>query len=255
LPLYLQGKATKYLFVKMFLKPLYITCFFILGFSVKNYAQDTLPRISVKNISNKVIISWRTTYGARITTINIQRSADSLKNFTTIGSVLEPNNRENGYVDGKAPKADMFYRVFVSFLGGSYVFSKSYRPVIDTSKSVPDIIITQLLPPQYEPEEPTGFIASKFIFTGKDNNIVIDLPDAVTSKYAIKFFDENDKPVFEISKVSEPYLTIEKVNFLHSGWFYFKLFENGVIKEKNQFYIPKEGKFGIPAEEIKKRFR
>jgi hypothetical protein len=251
LPLYLQGKATKYLFVKMFLKPLYITFFFILCCTVKNYAQDTLPRISVKNISNKVIISWRTTYGARITTINIQRSSDSIKNFTTIGSVLEPNNRENGFVDSKAPSPNMFYRVFVAFQGGSYVFTKSYRPVIDTSKSVTDIIIQ----PQYQPEEPTGFIASKFIFTGKDNNIIIDLPDAVTSKYSIKFFDENDKPVFEISKVSEPYLTIEKVNFLHSGWFYFKLYENGVIKEKNQFYIPKEGRFGIPAEEIKRRFK
>lgn len=239
----------------MFLKPLYISCVLILCCSVKNYAQDTLPRISVKNINNKIIISWRTTYGAKIETINIQRSFDSIKNFTTIGSVLEPNNRENGFVDSKASSPNMFYRVFVAFKGGSYVFTKSYRPVIDTSNSVPDIIITQPPPPQYQPEEPTGFIASKFIFTGKDNNIIIDLPDAVTSKYAIKFFDENDNPVFEISKVSEPYLTIEKVNFLHAGWFYFKLYENGVIKEKNQFYIPKEGKFGIPAEEIKKRFR
>ena len=87
----------------MFLKPLYISCFFILGFSLQNYAQDTLPRITVKSISNKTIISWRTTYGAKITTINIQRSYDSIKNFTTIASMLEPNNRENGFVDSKAP--------------------------------------------------------------------------------------------------------------------------------------------------------
>jgi hypothetical protein len=231
-------------------KPLYIFCFFILGFSIKNYAQDTLPRISVKAISNKVIISWHTTYGARITNINIQRSSDSLKDFTTIGSVLEPNNRENGFVDSKAPAPGMFYRVFVAFAGGSYIFSKSYRPVIDTTSSISPIIQTQPVT-----EEQPGYIASKYIFTGKDNNIIIDLPDAATSKYAINFFDENDKPVFEISKVTEPYLIIEKVNFLHSGWFYFKLYENGVIKEKHQFYIPKEGKYGIPPEEIKRRFK
>ena len=234
----------------MFLKPLYISCFFILGFSLQNYAQDTLPRITVKSISNKTIISWRTTYGAKITTINIQRSYDSIKNFTTIASMLEPNNRENGFVDSKAPKPGMFYRVFVSFYGGSYVFTKSYRPVIDTVSSIPVSIQNQ----QPQTDEP-GFIASRFIFTGKDNNVIIDLPGANTSKYSIKFFDENDKTVFEISKVTEPYLIIEKVNFLHSGWFYFKLYENGVIKEKNQFYIPKEGKFGIPPEEIKRRFR
>ncbi|MES2851128.1 MAG: hypothetical protein V4685_18905 [Bacteroidota bacterium] len=232
------------------MKPLYITGFFILAISINNYAQDTLPRISVKNINNKVIISWRATYGATITAINIQRSADSLKNFTSIGSVLEPNNRENGFVDSKAPSTNMFYRVFVAFAGGSYIFSKSYKPVIDTFSSISPGIQTQ---PEYEGTP--GFIASRYIFTGKDNNIIIDLPDAATSKYSIKFFDDNDKPVFEISKVTEPYLIIEKVNFLHAGWFYFKLYENGVIKEKHQFYIPREGKYGIPPEEIKKRFK
>lgn len=239
--------------MKILLKPLFISLI-ILGISSKTFAQDTLPRITVKSFGNKVIVSWRATYGARITAINIQRSADSIKNFTSIGSVLEPNNRENGFVDSKAPAPNMFYRVFVAFAGGSYTFSRSYRPVIDTgstASTVPEI------PPvhQYVPEEPSGFVASKYIYTGKDNNVIIELPDAAASKYSIKFFDDNDKPVFEINKVTEPYLIIEKVNFLRSGWFYFKLYENGIIKERHEFYIPKEGRHGIPPEEIKKRFR
>ena len=241
----------------MLLKPLYIACFFLLAFSAPNYAQDTLPRLTVKNISNKIIISWHSTYGAKISNINIQRSADSLKNFTTIGTVLEPNNRENGFVDNKAPNPNMFYRVFIAFEGGRYVFTKSYKPFIDTTTAATSVIETQITePPKTIPviPPPTGFVASKFIFTGKDNNVIIDLPDAATAKYSIKFFDEKDNPVFEISKVTDPYLTIEKVNFLHSGWFYFKLYDNAVLKEKNQFYIPKEGKFGIPPEEIKKKF-
>lgn len=219
------------------------------------FAQDTLPRITVTAISNKVIISWRATYGARISTINIQRSSDSIKNFTTIGSVLEPNNRENGFVDNKAPSPNLFYRVFVAFTGGSYVFSKSYRPVIDTIPiKVPEAVVVVPPPPHVE-DPPVGYVASKYIYTGKDNNVIIELPDAGISKYSVKFFDDNDKPVFEISEVTEPYLIIEKVNFLHSGWFYFKLYENGIIKERHEFYIPKEGKHGIPPEEIKKRFR
>ena len=239
--------------MKILLKPLFIS-FLILGISSGSFAQDTLPRITVKCFGNKVIVSWRTTYGARITAINIQRSGDSVKNFTSIGSVLEPNNRENGFVDSKAPAQNMFYRVFVAFAGGSYTFSKSYRPVIDTGSTgdeMPDV------PPahQYVPEEPSGFVASKYIYTGKDDNVIIDLPDAGNSKYSIKFFDDNDKAVFEINKVTEPYLIIEKVNFLRSGWFYFKLYENGIIKERHDFYIPKEGKHGIPPDEIKKRFR
>lgn len=245
----------------MFQKTLYTCCLFLLAFSA-SHAQDTLPRLTVRNISNKIIISWRTTYGARISTINIQRSADSIKNFTTIGSVLEPNNRENGFVDSKAPNPNMFYRVFIAFDGGRYAFTRSYKPFIDTTTAAPNTLIE---PPVMEPPKnivvpvtppvPSGFTPSKFIFTGKDNNVVIDLADAATLKYSIKFFDDDDNPVFEISKVNDPYLIIEKVNFLHAGWFYFKLYENGVLKEKNHFYIPKEGRYGIPPEELKRKFK
>lgn len=245
----------------MLSKTLYTTCLSILACCATSHAQDTLPRLTVRNISNKIIISWRTTYGAKISTINIQRSADSIKNFTTIGSVLEPNNRENGFVDSKAPSPNMFYRVFIAFDGGRYIFTRSYKPFIDTTSPPSPIVEPQATEPTKTviapatPPVPTGFIPSKFIFTGKDNNVVIELPDAGTSKYSIKFFDENDIPVFEIGKVSDPYLIIEKVNFLHAGWFYFKLYENGVIKEKNQFYIPKEGRYGIPPDELKRKFR
>jgi len=229
-------------------------------------AQDTLPRLTVKNINNKIIVSWKMNYGANISTINIQRSKDSLRNFTTIGSVLEPMNRENGYVDYKATSPDMFYRVFVAFMGGTYLFTKSYKPVKDsiTSNGLSAIEEDKLLQSEkpttdLNPVKPTVakpyvYTPSKFIFTGKENSVIIQLPDAASNQYSVKFFDDKDKPVFEIGKVTEPYLIIEKVNFLHSGWFYFKLFDNGILKEKNQFYIPKEGKTGIPPSEIDRKF-
>ena len=229
-------------------------------------AQDTLPKITVKNISNKIIVSWKMNYGANISNINIQRSKDSLRNFTTIGSVLEPMNRENGYVDNKATGPDMFYRVFVAFVGGKYLFTKSYKPVKDsiTSNGLSAIEEDKLLPSEklktdsitVKPSAPKPYvyIPSKFIFTGKENSVIIQLPDAIINQYSVKFFDEKDKPIFEIGKIKEPYLIIEKVNFLHSGWFYFKLFDNGILKEKNQFYIPKEGKTGIPPSEIDRKF-
>jgi len=234
----------------------FVFCFFVVIAGGRSIAQDTLPKLTVKNISNKIIISWKTTYGANITAINIQRSSDSLRNFTTIGSVLEPMNRENGYLDAKAPGSNMFYRVFVAFEGGTYIFTKSYRPVIDTvsnkSDNLQSAIITDAL--KLIPVIIKGFVPSKYIFTGKENNVIISLPEAGKRLYTIKFFDEKDRQVFEILKVAEPYFIIEKVNFLHSGWFYFKLFENEVLREKNQFYIPKEGKIGIPPQEMDKKF-
>ena len=100
--------------------------------SVSNilFAQDkSLPFIQVKNLNNKIVVSWINNYDKPITALNIQRSYDSLQNFTTIGSVLSPQSRENGFADGNFPYNKMYYRVFVSFEGGSYIITAPARPV------------------------------------------------------------------------------------------------------------------------------
>jgi hypothetical protein len=66
------------------------------------------------------------------------------------------------------------------------------------------------------------------------------LPDAGLYKYSLKFFEENSSPVFEVKQVKDSVLILDKTNFLHSGWFKFELYENGVLKEKNKFLIPKD---------------
>ena len=40
------------------------------AFAGSVFAQDTLPRVTVKNISNQIIISWKNNYGAKISNIN-----------------------------------------------------------------------------------------------------------------------------------------------------------------------------------------
>jgi hypothetical protein len=271
----------------------YIFFLILISVSSRLLSQDTLPRITVKNISNNIIVSWQNAYGANISNINIQRSSDSIKNFITIGSVLEPMNRENGFVDSKAPYPKMFYRVFVAFEGGRYLFSKSSRPIKDSASGNSSVVVgtrpednitgtteniaytpssitkaiagttpgTKLYripPPLPLPPPPVPknlFVPSKFIYTGKDNNIIIDLAVNPGNRFSVKFYDVKDNPIFEIKKLAEPYLIIEKVNFKHAGWFYFKLFDNGILKEKNQFYIPKEGKTGIPPNELNRPFK
>jgi hypothetical protein len=248
-------------FLKRMQKALILFFLLIVFVLFKGYAQDTLPHISVKNIGDKNIISWKNMYGARISNISIQRSPDSLRNFTTIGTVLDPLNKENGFVDNKALGKKVFYRVFVAFEGGTYLFSKAYLPkkdsvVSNVSIAMVNPAIKEEIPKIVLPTiviAPKGYKPSKLIYTGKDNNVVINLPSTTGSKYSIKFFDEEKAPVFEIHKITEPYLIIEKVNFLHSGWFYFELYDNGVLKEKHKFYIPKEGKFGIPPNEQDKK--
>lgn len=276
-------------------------------FAERSIAQDTLPKITVKNINNLIIVSWKNNYGAKVSNINIQRSKDSLKNFITIGTVLNPLNKENGFVDHKTSAINFFYRVFVAFEGGTYIFSRSQHPVVDPVKAVENTVtnkpaatpevtepithfpITTVPKTVSEPAPatvpatapitapvtivedplseaakadflphikipkslvPVGFVPSKFIFTNKENNLVISLPDAEKLKYSLRFFDDKNKPLFEIKKITEPYLLMEKVNFIRSGWFYYTLYDDGIFLEKYKFYISKDGRFGpLPPEQ------
>lgn len=239
----------------------------------KLFAQEQpLPHITVKNINNKIIVSWINGYTKPVTTLNIQRSYDSLKNYSTIGSVLSPQSRENGYTDANPPYTKMYYRVFVAFEGGAYVITDPVRPVKEMipedtvenyswtavtrppatemtvkTKSGRDSIVKIFPAPRDSifinpPAKPGVTYPSLRIFTAKDNNVILHLPEAETKKYTVKFFDENEKFLFELTKLKEEYLIMEKVNFVRPGWFSFEIYENGVLLEKNKFQILKDPK-------------
>ena len=217
----------------------------------KLFAQDPLPQISVKNINGKVIISWLNDFAMPPKTISIQRSPDSLRNYVTIGSVLNPENRENGYADAKPLYTNMFYRVFVSFSGGSYLFSGSARPI----KMVPgftelttadSIALFHIKPVTY---------SSNRVHTGKDNNIVLHLQDAETKKYSVKFYDEDNSLLFVLNKLHETDLIVDKANFGHAGWFYFEVYESGRLLEKNKVYVANDEKNQSSSNEQGRKYR
>jgi hypothetical protein len=56
----------------------------------------------------------------------------------------------------------------------------------------------------------------------------------------VSFFEENKRPLFEIKEVRSNSLTVDKSNFVHSGWFWFELFEDGKLKERHKIFIPKD---------------
>ena len=297
---------------------LFISTFFVTIIK----AQDTLPRFSLSaNKSGKVLINWRNNYKV-ITQISIQRSADSLKNFTTLLTVPDPTIPENGFVDAKAPKLNMFYRLFIVLENGNYIFSKSKRAKVDSLIAVPksavaddndnnilpgksqrvtflgknemqktninapnaiadapaieiskivflkrnDSVIAQLsssvmkkfydsilkktkdtlvfigsdtiLIRSFVPKE--VYKVSAYVFTGKDGNIYISLADADKKKYTVKFLEQDLSIVLEIKEIKKTPLIIDKTNFVHAGWFRFELYEDGKLKEKNKFFIPKD---------------
>jgi hypothetical protein len=316
-------------------KKLFALIFFILVSTCTVFAQDTLPKISIKALGSKVLVSWRNEYKKLVTVIDIQRSYDSIRNFSTIGTILNPASEDDGFVDTKAPKVKCYYRVFIAFDGGDYTFSKSYRkpgiaannnetpseitstktapinktPIVKSPPVKKDIetnvspivipkaadvklsqedlfnlkrlpkntvapntytlrkinivslttpsLIRQRLYIEIAPDnrdarrlyfnirrDTTDLIArlpftpSKFVNVGKDNDVVINLPLYAIKKYSIKFYGEKDTALlFEISKITEPYLILEKMNFRHSGWFRYRLYSNGLFVEKYKIYI------------------
>ena len=121
----------------------------------------------------------------------------------------------------------------------AYVF-KSFRDSIlkqtkDTLFAINDSMVT--INPYVAKEV---WRASRYIFVNTDGYINISLPKVEEKNYDIKFFEETGIPIFEIKRVRESPLILDKSTFIHSGWFNFELYEDNKIKEKNKFYLPKD---------------
>jgi hypothetical protein len=202
-------------------------------------AQDTLPRFSVRNVgNNRIILGWTNQFPT-IKQISIQRSNDSLRNYKTILSVTDPKAVQNGYADTKAPAGPVFYRLFYVLEGGSFYFTQVKRPVWDTARAV----IAVVEPPKVDSpvvEKPKGFVPSSFVFTNRSGYVSINLPDATRRNYSIKFFEENESFLFELKDIKEKSLTLDKANFVHSGWFMFELYNDNKLVERHKFYVPKD---------------
>ena len=204
-------------------------------------AQQALPQFSLKNVgNNRILVEWTNTFGM-VKQISIQRSFDSLKSFKTILTVADPTLPANGYMDTKAPNDHMFYRLYILLDKGVYLFSDTKKPVIDTGFSK-----TGIMPGN--PNDPllvddpmaASWTPSRYVYTVKDGYVNINLPAETGKKYSIKFYTLADELMFELKDIKERNFKIDKANFYHAGWFRFELYENGDLKEKNRFYLPRE---------------
>lgn len=218
-------------------------------------AQKTLPDISVINVSGKIIVSWKNEYKIPVSNISIQRSYDSLNNFTSISSVLNPESKENGFADTDAPYDRMYYRLFIAFEGGAYIITTAQKPskdltsLIDTSESIkpwqknPLIDSSIQLPP--DPNHPTvkkDNYPSERMYTYQDNSIIIKLSDVEIKKYRILVFDEADAKIFELTNLKDRVLILDKMNFPHSGWYHFEIYDQNGLVEKNRFMVTRDSK-------------
>lgn len=82
--------------------------------------------------------------------------------------------------------------------------------------------------------------ASPYVHTNKRGYLDIVLPDAGRKKYRLKITNETNELLFDIQQINEPFLTLDKANFMRAGWYFFELYEEGKLKEKNKFYLWKD---------------
>ncbi len=81
---------------------------------------------------------------------------------------------------------------------------------------------------------------SKYVYTNTKGYVTIRIPLAEEQHYRLIFYEENGSELFKIKSITETELLLDKTVFIHAGWFYFELFENEKLKEKNKFFLAKE---------------
>jgi len=214
------------------------------------HAQDTLPKFSAKDVgNNRIILSWTNMF-ENIRQLSIQRSFDSLTNYKTILTVPDPTTPQNGFMDTRAQNNHMFYRLYILLEKGVYLFSESKRPEFDSLRKTefvqnkiklafPDSAMAGNLkiPDKILPME---YVPSRNIYTDADGYVRIKIRDNELKKYSIKFFEEDNSFLFELKDIKEKSLKIDKANFYHAGLFWFELYEEGKLIEKNKFYLQKD---------------
>ncbi|PWV50753.1 hypothetical protein [Chitinophaga sp. S165] len=235
---------------------------FITSVSVKAQTTTTppvLPDFSALIKTGKIQLDFISGF-REVKFIGVQRSLDSVLNFSTIGLVNNPNDFRNSYQDVKPLPGSNYYRLFIQFNNGRYLYSRIILAVpdstIDGSKKLQLADVKEAIAAAKEAGVNTGapgtskdkneahkeekivWHPSNYVYTTADGNVNIKLPDAVDKKYSVKFFEPDGSFLFEIKEVKEPFLILEKAIFLHSGWFNFEIYQDGKSYEKWNLFIP-----------------
>ncbi len=162
-------------------------------------AQETLPGFSALLKSNgKVVISWKNAYPA-INQISIQRSTDSLHNFTTLITVPDPHTPENGFVDSKPQGPHTYYRIFILLGNSRYMFTKSKR-------AIPEPVAQQKRQQQQQQ------VAKKEV--PEENDLIIPKIDNSRIFYLEEKRSPNKPLVVGPSKIKAQTIEVEKTLFV-----------------------------------------
>jgi hypothetical protein len=232
-------------------------------FTVELRAQPpVLPDLGAGTSNAINFLSWTCQYDG-IKSIGVQRSNDSIYNFTTIGYVANTKQGVQAYIDGHPMPGKNFYRLYIIFSSDLTWYSNRIR--VDVSE---DELLAQklVLPPndslqKYINSKDTGtplkeimakvnlsatsadqsaftYAKSQYIYTNPlTGHVNIEVQDVLRNKYNVRFYDYTNKEVLEIPKVMASPAIIDKRNFQKKGIFKFVLKKNNALVETGYITI------------------
>lgn len=241
-----------------FLLPIFST----LAFAQNLRAQaPPLPDIIGTAQKGLGILSWTAQFDG-IKSIAVQRSSDSVYNFTTIGYVKNVKKGPQGFIDGHPAPGKNYYRLYIAFSSDLTWYSNRLKIVVDSAQ----ILAAGVVPPNdslqryvgraisalanAKVDTSTGTITgtvklppvgppapeipvSPYVFTNPfTGHVNVEVPDVRAHQYTLRFFNGQEKLVFEVGKVSESPIVIDKRNFQRKGLFRFDLLRDRQPWEK-----------------------
>lgn len=210
-------------------------------------AQAILPDIQVTTQNGANVISWICQYEG-LKSIAVQRSNDSIYNFATIGFVKNLKKGTQAFIDGHPLPGKNFYRLYIAFNSDLTWFSNRIKIVIDSSQ----LLQKAVLPPNDSLQNMLGnmitengtadassltaysYVRSQYVFTNPfTGHINIELPEDEKphDTFSIRFFDSKNLPIFDVPKIPEHSVVLDKRNFQRKGLYKFELMKNNKIIE------------------------
>lgn len=235
-----------------------LLAFSVLLTAVTTQAQPLLPDLVGVTQKGVNILAWTAQYDG-LKSIAVQRSSDSVYNFTTIGYVKNLKKGPQGFIDGHPTPGNNWYRLYIAFSSDLTWYSNRFKLRVDST----DIANKGVLPPNDSLQKSVKsaaaalanirldssgatigkipeaalpdaasvaietYIRSQYVFTNPfTGHVNIEVPNARTTAYSIRFYDAGERAVLDISRVPESPVVIDKRNFQKKGLYRFELYRD-----------------------------
>ncbi len=222
------------------------------------HAQPLLPDLVGVTQKGVNILAWTAQYDG-LKSIAVQRSSDSVYNFTTIGYVKNLKKGPQGFIDGHPNPGNNWYRLYIAFSSDLTWYSNRFKLRVDSAS----IANKGVIPPNDSLQkmvknaaaalanvrvDSSGktigkipdaglpdaadvaietYIRSQYVFTNPfTGHVNVEVPNAKTTAYSIRFYDAGERTVLDIPRVPESPVVIDKRNFQKKGLYRFELYRD-----------------------------